>query len=183
MKIIIGLGNPGEHYKNSRHNLGFVIVDQIAQQHNLSWKENKKFKSDIAEGDNFILVKPQTFMNSSGQAVAAILRYYKLIPTSLFGIKKDADLTSVLTVIHDELDLPFGTYKISNNSSSAGHRGVQSIIDHLKTKSFRRLRIGIDQPNRRQMPSDKFVLQNFSATEKQTLEKVIAELLSRQLLP
>jgi PTH1 family peptidyl-tRNA hydrolase len=119
MRIIIGLGNPGDKFKTTRHNVGFMAVDLIAEQNGLSWKENKKFKAQIAEGTDFILVKPQTFMNLSGQSASAILRYYKLIPSSLFGIKKETDLSSVLTVIHDELDLNFGDFKVSLNSGSA----------------------------------------------------------------
>ncbi len=165
MHIIVGLGNPGKKYENTRHNLGFTVLDEIARRNGLSWREDKKFKAVVAEGNNCLLVKPQTFMNLSGESIAAIMRYYKLIPRSLFGIQKGADLSGLLTVIHDDLDIAFGAYKISIDSSSAGQRGVQSIIDHLKTKNFKRLRIGIGSDNRRQIPTEKYVLQHLDDAE------------------
>ncbi len=180
MRIIIGLGNPGDKFKTTRHNVGFMTVDLIAQQNGLSWKENKKFKAQITEGTDFILVKPQTFMNLSGQSALTILRYYKLIPSSLFGIKKETDLSSVLTVIHDELDLNFGDFKVSLNSGSAGHNGVQSIMDHLKTKTFKRIRIGISNDTRKQIPTENFVLQRFSLDEEKKLTTLLPEI-SKQI--
>lgn len=177
MQIIVGLGNPGEKYNNTRHNIGFAIVDELAQQKNITWQNNKKFKAEVAESGDLILVKPQTFMNASGESVAAILRYYKLIPKTIFGTKKDSDLTSVLTVIHDDLDLILGKYKLSINSSSAGHNGVQSIIDYVKTKNFKRLRIGISTDERKQIPGDKFVLQKFKDEEKNLLKDLTKEII------
>ncbi len=179
MRIIIGLGNPGDKYKNTRHNIGFMAVDVLAQQQNLNWKENKKFKAEVAEGLDMILVKPLTFMNDSGETAAAILRYYQLLPRSIFGTKKDTDLTKVLTVIHDELDISFGKFKISTNSSSAGHNGVQSIIDYLKTKNFTRLRIGIASDTRGQIPGDKFVLQRFSPEEEKDIPALLSDTLKQ----
>lgn len=179
MKIIVGLGNPGEKYTYTRHNVGFLALDIVAKENNLSWKNSKKFNAEIAEGSDMLLVKPLSFMNNSGKSVAAILRYYKLVPTTLFGIKKDADLASVLTVIHDELDLPFTAHKVSTNSGSAGHNGVQSIIDHLKTKNFKRLRIGIATEARAQIPGDKFVLQRFTEDELKLIQKLLPTQLSQ----
>ncbi len=180
MKIIIGLGNPGDKFKTTRHNAGFIAVDELAREHNLNWKLNKKFKAELAEGPDFILVKPQTFMNLSGQSASAILRYYKLIPSTLFGIKKETDLSPVLTVIHDELDLNFGDFKVSLNSGSAGHNGVQSIMDHLKTKTFKRVRIGISNEQRKQIPTENFVLQRFSPDEEEKLKSLLPEI-SKQI--
>lgn len=165
MKIIVGLGNPGEKYNRTRHNVGFMIVDKIAEDKKINWQINKKFNALIADLGEIILVKPQTFMNNSGKSVAAILRYYKLIPQNIFGIKKDSDLTETLTIIHDDLDLILEKYKLSVNSGSAGHNGVQSIIEHLKTKNFKRLRIGISTKARENIPGDKFVLQKFNQEE------------------
>ncbi|MCX6793239.1 MAG: aminoacyl-tRNA hydrolase [Candidatus Falkowbacteria bacterium] len=176
MQIIVGLGNPGTKYENTRHNIGFIVIDELARQRNLVWKENKKFKAMLAEDSATILVKPQTFMNKSGETVAAIMRYYKLIPRSILGIKKAADLSSCLTVIHDELDLPFGKNKLSIDSSSAGHNGVQSIIDYLKTKNFKRLRIGIDSEQRKKMPTENYVLQKFNDEEKNTIKELLPDL-------
>jgi PTH1 family peptidyl-tRNA hydrolase len=178
MKIIIGLGNPGKKYESTRHNIGFMVVDELARQYSLSWQEDKKNKAIIAKGSDYILVKPQTFMNDSGQTTASLLRYYHLLPRTIFGTKKDSDITAVLTVIHDELDLPLGKYKMASNSSSAGHNGVQSIIDHLKTKNFQRVRFGISTDARKNIPGDKFVLQRFSDDEIKYIEKVIPEIIS-----
>ncbi len=179
MHFIIGLGNPGIKYESTRHNIGFMVVDELARQHSLSWQEDKKNKALVAKGTDYVLVKPQTFMNLSGQTTTALLRYYHLLPRTIFGTKKDSDLTSVLTVIHDELDLPFGKYKVASNSSSAGHNGVQSIINHLKTKNFQRIRIGISTDSRENIPGDKFVLQRFSDEEIKQIEKILPEILSK----
>ena len=176
MKIIVGLGNPGEQYKNTRHNVGWLALDYLLGD--AKWREDKKFQSLIYQDGDFLFVKPLTFMNNSGQAVQKILNYYKLLPKNLGIInKKDADLNEALTVIHDELDLNFGDYRIATDSSSAGHRGVQSIIDHLKTKKFTRIRIGIkNELLRTHIPSDKFVLQPFGGEERQKLKEIFGKL-------
>jgi len=179
MKLIIGLGNPGEQYNNARHNIGFMIVDKIAEDKKIKWQMNKKFNALIADLGEIILVKPQTFMNASGKSVSAILRYYKLIPQTIFGIKKESNLGETLTVIHDELDLPLGGYKLSLNSGSAGHNGVQSIIDNLKTKNFKRLRVGIATEAREHIPGDKFVLQKFNQEELKVINKILPEIISQ----
>ncbi len=174
MKIIVGLGNPGQEFENTRHNAGFMLVDKLAHDAGATWKFNKHFKAELAESRGVFFVKPQTFMNDSGVAVTAVLSYYKLLPKTLGILKaKGADLSQILTVIHDDLDIPFGTYKVSVNSRSAGHKGVQSIINHLKTKNFRRIRLGIKTPNRGQIPADKFVLMKFNADEKEKLNALI----------
>jgi PTH1 family peptidyl-tRNA hydrolase len=128
---------------------------------------------EIAGGPGFLLVKPLTFMNKSGESAAAILRFYQLLPRTILGTKKDSDLSSALTVVHDELDLPFGTLKRSVNSRPAGHNGIKSLIDHLKTQNFVRLRIGIHTENRRQLPTEAFVLQPFSSEEQKSLPDII----------
>ena len=142
MHIIVGLGNPGEQYKNTRHNAGWLALDNFLGE--VAWQESRKFNALIHEDGDFLFVKPLTFMNNSGQSVQKILNYYKLLPKN-FGLlkKKDSNLIEVLTVIHDDLDLNFGDYRLADNSGSAGHRGVQSIINYLKTKNFKRLRLGI----------------------------------------
>ncbi len=176
MKIIVGLGNPGEQYHNTRHNIGWLALDSLLGE--VKWQENKKFNSFIYESGNYLYVKPQTFMNNSGQAVQKILNYYKLLPKSL-GIlnKKDSDLTETLIVIQDDLDINFGDLKISVDSTSAGHRGVQSIIDYLKTKKFTRLRLGIkNELLRTHIPPEKFVVQPFSQDERSRLKEVFAKI-------
>lgn len=176
MKIIIGLGNPGLEYKNTRHNVGFMVIDVLAEQHDLVWKNNKKFQAKICQNKNFILIKPQTFMNNSGKTALAILSYYKLLPRK-FGlfINKNNNLSDVLTVIHDDVDIELGKYKISINSGSAGHQGVQSIINYLKTKKFQRIRIGIRSNLINKITTEKFVLQRFSGEELRVVKKIIID--------
>ncbi|MBU4375476.1 aminoacyl-tRNA hydrolase [Patescibacteria group bacterium] len=211
MRIIIGLGNPGEKYKLTRHNAGFMAVDALAEKYNSVWKFNKKFNADITspqpspsqgegESGRLILAKPQTFMNNSGQAVQAILSYYKLLPSHcsaavsrrglrrfLFRrspLRRDCDeakkvnLSDILTVIHDDIDIELGKYKISTDSRSAGHNGVQSIINHLKTKKFKRIRIGIKTDLAEKMPTEKFVLQKFDAKEMEIINNLILEIIA-----
>ncbi|MDD5291095.1 MAG: aminoacyl-tRNA hydrolase [Patescibacteria group bacterium] len=187
MHIIIGLGNPGKKYENTRHNVGFMALDALAEKIGGGWKTNKKFQAQICQRGNTILVKPQTFMNNSGQSVRAVLAYYKLLPKKLGVFKvKDSDLSEILTVIHDDIDINLGKYKISIDSRSAGHKGVESIINHLKTKNFKRIRIGIrtemairvpaDLPRRNEMEAGKFVLEKFKKEELEIIKKLITEL-------
>jgi PTH1 family peptidyl-tRNA hydrolase len=172
MKIIVALGNPGEQYKNTRHNAGWIFVDNLIKEAN--WKINKKFNALIHEEGDILYVKPQTFMNESGQSVQKILNYYGLIPKNL-GLfkKKDEDLNEALTVIQDDIDINFGESKIATDSGSAGHRGIESIINHLKTKKFKRLRIGVkNELLRTRIPAEKFVLQPFNQIELEALKKL-----------
>ena len=165
MKLIIGLGNPGKEYKKTRHNAGFLTIDKIIS--NIQYPiSSSKFNADISQGiiddEKIILAKPQTFMNNSGQAVRAVLDYYKIDPKDII-------------VIHDDLDIPLGEYKISKNKNSGGHKGVQSIIDHLGTKDFTRFRIGIMIENKK-TPTEKFVLERFSKEEMEVVNGVIEEI-------
>lgn len=177
MKIIIGLGNPGEKFELTRHNVGFMILDKIVSDLGLSWDMNKKFNAFVCKDSDTIYVKPQTFMNNSGVAVQAIMSFYNLLPKK-FGLlkKKDCDLSQTLIVIHDEMDIDLGKYKIAENSRSAGHNGVQSIINHLKTKNFKRIRIGIRGNKPDQMPTDKYVLQKFNDDELETVKNLFGEI-------
>jgi peptidyl-tRNA hydrolase, PTH1 family len=168
MKLIIGLGNPGKKYALTRHNAGFMLVDKLQKE----WKfpdfvVNKKFNAEISEGNldgkKIIIVKPQTFMNLSGEAVKKIMDFYKLTPDDII-------------VIHDDLDIELGKYKIATDSSSAGHQGVQDIIDKLGTQKFKRIRIGIEGEEKRKkrlMPSDEFVLQKFLEEEMIEIDKIL----------
>ncbi|MFA5131565.1 MAG: aminoacyl-tRNA hydrolase [Patescibacteria group bacterium] len=176
MKIIVGLGNPGEQYKNTRHNIGWLALDYLLGD--VKWQDSKKFNALIHEDGANIYVKPQTYMNNSGSAVQKILNYYKLLPKN-FGLisKKDADLGADLFVIQDDLDLDFGQLKIATDSTSAGHRGIQSIIDHLKTKKFTRLRLGIkNELLRTHIPPDKFVVSPFGHDERGRLPEIFAQI-------
>jgi len=176
MQIVVALGNPGEKYENTRHNVGWLALDYWLGQ--VSWKENKKFSAQLYEDGQFLFVKPLTFMNDSGLAVQKILAYYKLLPKKLGLItKRESDLNNVLTVIHDDLDLNFGSYKISTNAGSAGHNGVNSIINHLKTKKFTRLRIGIkNELLKVYIPPEKFVLSHFSGDEQKQLSDIFTKI-------
>jgi PTH1 family peptidyl-tRNA hydrolase len=165
MKIIVGLGNPGEKYNKTLHNIGFDILNWHLEEPN--WRENKKFQSLTHESGLNLYIKPQTYMNKSGEAVSKVLHYYKLIPKTL-GIfqKKDYELKDSLVVIHDDLDIELGKIKISSNSSSAGHKGVASIISHIKTKDFIRIRIGIKQVvSQNMIPTEKYVLSKLNSEE------------------
>ena len=167
MKLIIGLGNPGKKYEKTRHNTGFLVVNKIANNFQFpvsgfNSKFNAEISQDAIDNEKVILVKPLTFMNSSGQAVRAVLDYYKIDPRDII-------------VIHDDLDIPLGEYKISKNKNSGGHKGVQSIIDYLRTKDFTRIRIGIMTENKK-IPTEKFVLERFSEKEVGIVEGIIKEI-------
>lgn len=165
MIIIIGLGNPGKKYEYTRHNIGFRVVDEFRKRNNLSgFKPSKKFNSLISEdafdSKKVIIAKPQTFMNESGKAVKTLINFYKTTRT-------------VLLVIHDDVDLPLGKIRIAKNRGSAGHKGVQSVIDRLKTKNFIRFRFGIKPQAGKLKNSEKFVLQKFSKEEKNIVKEII----------
>ena len=166
MLLIVGLGNPEEKYAGTRHNVGFYFVDKLKEEFSAQggpatgWEFNKKFKAEISKGkikdQEIILVKPQTFMNLSGEAVREILGFYKLTPADII-------------VIHDDLDIVVGKYKIATDSSSAGHNGVQNIIDNLGTQKFKRVRIGVGEEKDGvlacRLDAHDFVLQKFSGEE------------------
>jgi PTH1 family peptidyl-tRNA hydrolase len=159
MQIIIGLGNPGKEYQNNRHNVGFLSLDYILKDlQTISC--SSKFDAKICEIHNpekTLFVYPETFMNNSGQAVKKLLDFYKLGPKDIL-------------VIHDEVDLPLGTIKFAEASGHAGHNGVRSLIDELDTNQFRRIRVGVEtREDKSLMPTDAFVLQDFSPEE---LEKI-----------
>lgn len=177
MKIVVGLGNPGTKYEKTRHNAGFMAVDLIAEKYGAAWKLNKKFDALIAQTDDMILAKPQTFMNCSGQTAYKILSYYKLLGKTAGLIrKKDQDLSEVLTVIHDDLDIELGKIKVSVDSRSAGHNGVQSIIDRLKTRNFQRIRVGIKPLHPLSIPAETFVLANFNHEEQEMINLQLEEI-------
>jgi len=165
MKIIIGLGNPGERYVNTRHNAGWLALDTLVGTSD--WYLEKKFNALIKKEAGDIYLKPLSFMNRSGENAYQALRYYHLLNKQLgIFLKKDQDLRDVLGVVHDDLDLNLGTWKISDDSRSGGNKGVQSIIKHLKTQKFQRLRLGIKtELLRNPIPAEKFVLQKFSSDE------------------
>lgn len=166
MKIIAGLGNPGKKYQETRHNIGFWAVDYIARENNFpDFKLSKKFEALISEKEKVILSRPQTFMNNSGRSIKALLKYYKTDPSSL-------------TVIHDDIDLKIGEVKIVQQRGSAGHKGVESIIENLKTKDFARIRIGIQPKEGKPQNTESFVLQKFSKEEQKAVKESIKAFLT-----
>lgn len=159
--LIVGLGNPGEEYENTPHNLGFMVIDRLAGSHaiRVSRKENTSLVGlgDIA-GRRLALAKPQTYMNLSGPAVQGLLERYELKPDRLI-------------VVYDELDLPWGSMRIRLKGSAAGHKGVKSLIGSLGTTEFTRIRIGIhpDGP----FKGEQFVLAPFKRAQKQDVEETV----------
>ena len=136
MFVIAGLGNPGKKYENTRHNMGFITVDQLAEKHNIK-VDKIKFKALVGEGriagQKVLLVKPQTYMNLSGESIREVMNFYKLEPENLI-------------VIYDDMDIEPGKIKIRKKGSSGGHNGMKSIIQMLGTEEFSRIRIGIGRP-------------------------------------
>lgn len=168
MKLIIGLGNPGKEYEKTRHNVGFRAIDALRENVKASpWKLEKKFEAEIAKGSegNFLLVKPQTFMNLSGKAVAALANFYKVAPENIL-------------VVFDDIDLLFGTIRFREKGSSAGHNGIKSLITSLGSSDFPRIKIGINQPERK-APTESFVLQKFSAEEQKALPEIIDQAIQK----
>ncbi len=168
MKLIVGLGNPGKEYENSRHNAGFMVIDETHNQLNATeWKIEKKFKAHIAEcmvqGEKIILAKPVTFMNLSGEAVAPIATFYKIEPKDIL-------------VIFDELDVPFGQIRLRKSGGPGTHNGMKSIVEKLGSKEFPRLRFGIESRGLtapEQQDTTSFVLSPFTKEEQAPLKQII----------
>ncbi len=165
MKLIFGLGNPGKKYERTRHNAGFLAIDDYLKDKDPIACQSK-FAAEICElhfGDNKVLfIKPQSFMNKSGEVVQGITQFYKVDPAQ------------DILIIHDDKDLPLGTTKATDNSSAAGHNGVQNIIDVLGSQNFHRIRIGVEtrEPGS-PIATEDFVLQNFSDEEWSMFEKTL----------
>jgi len=160
--LLIGLGNPGREYKDTRHNFGFMLIDRIAVRLNARGMkvQSKAIVMNTAyEGRKLILAKPQTFMNLSGQSVQGLVHFYKI------------PLTNVM-ILSDDLDIPFGTIRIRASGGPGGQRGLSSILESLGTKDVPRMRLGIGRPPGR-MEAAAYVLQNFSRDEMQTLSEVL----------
>ncbi|WP_373753118.1 aminoacyl-tRNA hydrolase [Neisseria weixii] len=160
IKMIVGLGNPGKEYEATRHNVGFWLLDELAWQWKATFKEEKKFFGEVArvsrsEGDVW-LIKPMTFMNRSGQAVAALAQFYKIEPEEIL-------------VVHDELDIECGRIKFKLGGGNGGHNGLKDIQARLGTPNFYRLRLGIDHPGDKALVSA-YVLNKPSAEHRQLIE-------------
>lgn len=162
-KLLIGLGNPGKEYENSRHNVGFIMLDNIAKNLSVNFDNNKKKSlfGRAKKGDiEYILLKPQTFMNLSGESALYISKFFNI---SIENI----------TVIYDDMDMPFGTFKIKKGGSSGGHNGIKSLIEKLQSDNFYRIRIGIGRPNFKEKVND-YVLSSFSKSEREIIDKDIS---------
>jgi PTH1 family peptidyl-tRNA hydrolase len=159
MKLIFAQGNPGDKYKNTRHNVGFLAVDFYANKHGLRFANKAKFNAEIAEtevnGEKILLAKPSTYYNETGQSARALADFYKLATTDIL-------------VIHDELALPFGTLRTREKGSDAGNNGIKSLNAHLG-ESYARLRIGTSNELVEKQGSFDFVLSNFNASEAKKL--------------
>ena len=155
IKLIVGLGNPGQQYEKNRHNAGFLFLDRLLADCNGSWTKETRFQGWFGSchigSEKLLLLKPDTFMNRSGQAVGKIARYYKLQPEEIL-------------VVHDELDFAAGVVKFKKGGGHAGHNGLRDIIAHLSSKDFYRLRVGIDRPVAGKVVAD-YVLSNPSKAE------------------
>ncbi|MBB5325845.1 PTH1 family peptidyl-tRNA hydrolase [Anoxybacillus tepidamans] len=162
MKLFVGLGNPGKEYEQTRHNVGFMVIDELAKRWNLSYNQakfNGLFASHIISGEKVILCKPLTYMNLSGECVRPLIDYYKI------------DIDDVV-VIYDDLDLPVGKIRLRMKGSAGGHNGIKSLIQHLDTDQFKRIRLGIGRPQNGQKVTD-YVLGRFTKEEEHDIQQAI----------
>ncbi len=169
MKTFIGLGNPGKEYELTRHNVGFLVLDELAQRLEATFKSKRSVEALLAEGQlgdqRILLAKPQTFMNISGRSLLAIMNKY---PVSIEDV----------TIIYDDADLAFGDVRIKTGGGAAGHRGMDSVLSSLpKGTNVHRIRVGIGRPSHTDIPLDQFVLQSFSQDEQEALPKIIDQVI------
>lgn len=159
--LIVGLGNPGPDYRQNRHNVGFMVINSLALSLDISI-QRVEMRALVGKGlldrERLILAKPQTYMNNSGQAVASLARFYKIPPDQIM-------------VIHDDLDLPFGTLRLRPFGGTGGQRGMESIVEKLGTRDFPRLRVGISRPPGRMDPAD-YVLHDFDPDQQSFLPEI-----------
>jgi PTH1 family peptidyl-tRNA hydrolase len=167
VQLIVGLGNPGPKYEQTRHNVGFVFVDALARSKGATFRPESKFHGDVCKlslgGSDIWLLKPGTFMNLSGKAVAALARFYKLAPESLL-------------VVHDELDIAPGQLRLKQGGGHGGHNGLRDIIAQLGSRDFYRLRIGIGHPGSSREVTN-YVLGKASGDDRQLIENAIDDAL------
>jgi len=164
VKAVVGLGNPGARYRRTRHNVGFMLLDELSSRHGIKFKAGKgEYMIGISEKFDTAFVKPLTFMNNSGIAVKDIVKRY------------DVDMEDLM-VIYDDLDLELGRFKIKKSGSGGTHNGMKSIIYHLESDGFPRLKFGIDVPGRRENGNGvDFVLSNFNRSEKEQVAEIMPE--------
>lgn len=170
MKVIVGLGNPGEQYVRTRHNAGFMVLDKLADDLGIALENSPKMFAKVGKDEQYILVQPQTFMNDSGRAVWAVLSFFKLTLADLI-------------VVHDDLDIAFGQYKIQQGVGPKAHNGLLSIYEALGSEDFLHVRIGVEgRTGDRSLPGKAYVLQEFSSEEQAEFPNVIRQVI-QELLP
>lgn len=167
MKWIAGLGNPGRKYEGTRHNVGFMAVDAMAERWGIDWRTNTRCRALIGEGrtgdgEEVVLIKPQTFMNLSGESIRAYMDYFKLPLDDLI-------------VLYDDMDTPLGQLRLRYKGSAGGHNGIKSIIQHIGTQEFKRIRIGISRPPEGIGVID-YVLQDFHKQEQEQIKQVLDDI-------
>ncbi len=159
IKLIVGLGNPGHEYVRTRHNVGFMVLDALASQWRFSFNEHTKWKAELAKHQQLYFLKPLTFMNLSGQAVQACAQFYKIKPEEVL-------------LIYDDVALPIGKLRLRPSGSAGGHNGIKSIIQHLGTDQFPRIKIGIGGAEKSSLSGH--VLGRFSVAEQESVDKSLA---------
>jgi PTH1 family peptidyl-tRNA hydrolase len=171
IKLIVGLGNPGQKYAKNRHNAGFLLLDKLIKIESGEFSLQSRFLGDLAEvitsANKLYLLKPNTFMNRSGQSVSLVMKYFKILPEEVL-------------VVHDELDFSVGMMKLKFSGGHGGHNGLRDIISAMGTKDFVRLRLGIDRPRESEMVAD-YVLSDFSKLEAQKIDDMLAEIIKKVL--
>ena len=164
LHLMVGLGNPGAEYALTRHNVGFLVVEELARRVAANWNSEKKFEARVAKTDRadrrILFAEPQTFMNASGEAVGALMNFYR-VPIQQ------------LLVVADDADLPFGEIRLRAKGSSGGHHGLESIEKHVGSREFARLKVGIGRTKDGRREITNYVLGKFSADETKLLEKVL----------
>ncbi len=161
MKLVVGLGNPGKKYSKTKHNIGFISIDHYVDTNNLKLKKERKFNGKSLKIGDLVLLKPHTFMNNSGLSIKAVMDYYSI------------DINNIL-VIYDDLDLPLGKTRLREKGSAGGHNGIKSIISHLKTEEFKRVRVGIDKNPL--IETKNYVLGSFSKKETEIMKPVYSKI-------
>ncbi|OGB74681.1 aminoacyl-tRNA hydrolase [candidate division Kazan bacterium RIFCSPHIGHO2_01_FULL_49_10] len=158
MKLVVGLGNPGKKYERTRHNVGFMVVDALAKELGLMLKKNDQFQAVGGATDKIALAKPQTFMNNSGISVKTISKKYRVKPEDIL-------------IVADDIDMDLGKLRYREIGSSGGHKGVQSVIDNLKTNIFPRLKVGISRSEK--LEPNEYVTANFTNTQLSQVKKIL----------
>ena len=169
LKLIVGLGNPGEQYVNTRHNIGFKFINALVKASTMDAPKKATLKSHVFQpvinGQKLLAIKPQTFMNLSGEAVVAVMNFYKLTPAQI-------------CIVTDDLDVPFGKVRVRAKGGAGTHNGMKSIIQQVGSQDFMRLRLGIG-PKPEFMDSKDFVLQNFNANERDVLPTMVSDMVKQ----